>query len=366
MNIYEIINEKSCVYLSPYNNMTMLFKNYLFSNFNFKITGYIDSYKSNVEIYNLESIDKDKSKILILSPNYEKEILKRLIDFDTIVVKYYNSNYYYYKSYGLIPQLKYKYYSLENLFRSKIVNTQFFLSNYFNISLTHNISNFRKLNKVNNRVFIIGNGPSLKIKDLDKLYGEITIAANKIYLAFSETNWRPTYYTIEDPLDIKEYYNHIDKFDLGIKFFPYIDDVEIKRNNLYYQVIRGVESFSSVKCSSDPISGFYQGESVSFTMFQFALFLNATEIYLIGFDHNYTNPNGWENDLYKVSNSEKNHFHPEYRNKGDIWSEPRLDNITCQFKIIREYCEKNSIKIYNATRDGNLEVFERVDFDSLF
>ena len=50
------------------------------------------------------------------------------------------------------------------------------------------------------RAFIIGNGSSLRISDLDRLTGEITFACNKIYLAFDQTQWRPTYYVAGDRL----------------------------------------------------------------------------------------------------------------------------------------------------------------------
>ena len=36
------------------------------------------------------------------------------------------------------------------------------------------------------------------------------------------------------------------------------------------------------------------------------------------------------------------------------------------YKIAKKYAETHGIKIYNATRGGEMEVFERVDFDSLF
>ena len=46
--------------------------------------------------------------------------------------------------------------------------------------------------------FVIGNGPSLKIKDLDKLTKKITIASNRIYLAYDKTPFRPTLLTLID------------------------------------------------------------------------------------------------------------------------------------------------------------------------
>ena len=64
------------------------------------------------------------------------------------------------------------------------------------------------------RCFVIGNGPSLRISDLDRLKDEITFASNKIYLAFEETDWRPTYYTAVDRLVIESLHEVISHLDL--------------------------------------------------------------------------------------------------------------------------------------------------------
>jgi hypothetical protein len=47
---------------------------------------------------------------------------------------------------------------------------------------------------------VIGNGPSLRPEDLDRLGSEITFASNKIYLVFDQIAWRPSYYSVCDPL----------------------------------------------------------------------------------------------------------------------------------------------------------------------
>ncbi len=36
------------------------------------------------------------------------------------------------------------------------------------------------------------------------------------------------------------------------------------------------------------------------------------------------------------------------------------------FNVAKEYADQNGVKIYNATRGGMLESFERIDLDSLF
>ena len=50
------------------------------------------------------------------------------------------------------------------------------------------------------RAVVIGNGPSLQIPDLERLRDTVTFASNKIYLAYEDTDWRPTYYSVEDHL----------------------------------------------------------------------------------------------------------------------------------------------------------------------
>lgn len=49
------------------------------------------------------------------------------------------------------------------------------------------------------RCFIIGNGPSLRADDLDKLENEYTFGANRIFNIYEQTNWRPSYYIAVDP-----------------------------------------------------------------------------------------------------------------------------------------------------------------------
>ena len=36
------------------------------------------------------------------------------------------------------------------------------------------------------------------------------------------------------------------------------------------------------------------------------------------------------------------------------------------YRMAKEFAEENHVSIYNATHGGKLEIFKRVDFDSLF
>ncbi|AUX10563.1 hypothetical protein AArcSl_2952 [Halalkaliarchaeum desulfuricum] len=51
------------------------------------------------------------------------------------------------------------------------------------------------------RVFIVGNGPSLAKTPLKQLQDEYTIATNKIYKIYDSTEWRPDYYLLSSMTD---------------------------------------------------------------------------------------------------------------------------------------------------------------------
>jgi uncharacterized Rossmann fold enzyme len=86
------------------------------------------------------------------------------------------------------------------------------------IKYSKKLKSFKDIHK-GKRCFIIGNGPSLKMEDLDKLKNEYTFAANKIYLAFEETDWRPTYYCIQDlKLFLRDFESIIQKVEAKVKF----------------------------------------------------------------------------------------------------------------------------------------------------
>src|SRR5690606_17851147 len=80
------------------------------------------------------------------------------------------------------------------------------------------LSQFRDVHQ-GRRAFVIGMGPSLAMADLDQLSEEITFACNKVYLAFDQTMWRPTYYGVTDVLVASQNRGRIWEQECP-KFFP--------------------------------------------------------------------------------------------------------------------------------------------------
>jgi hypothetical protein len=93
--------------------------------------------------------------------------------------------------------------------RNKIINQLKYLHRQLNYKL-----NYLELSRLKNkykgkRGFVVCNGPSLKISDLDLLRNDVSIATNRIYLAFEKTEWRPNYYIVISPLLVSKYWDEI-------------------------------------------------------------------------------------------------------------------------------------------------------------
>jgi len=218
------------------------------------------------------------------------------------------------------------------------------------------------------RCFIIGNGPSLLASDLDQLKNEFTFATNKIFLMFDETEWRPSYYAIVDVAILDQVHEEIKRKIHCPVFYAYPAALEIdgfSLNDEYYYGVDGTVNwkpspFHTPRFSEEPFI-LHWGATVTYDCLQLAAYMGFEEIYLLGVDFNYsrlTNNNG-----EIIENNVVNHFSPLY---GMNVFAGNVDIMRAAYETARDYAVQHGIKIYNATRGGKLEVFERVDFDHLF
>lgn len=237
---------------------------------------------------------------------------------------------------------------------------------YINSEEPERIRLFKNCNE-GKRCFIIGNGPSLRVEDLNKIKAEITIASNRIWNIFDKTNWRPTYYFFTDDRAINELLPYIEQMNLPYKFISYnAKKYETKTYSDIYHIMRSgykIMSYNdkSVHISEDVSKYFYSCGTVLFTAVQFAIYTGVKEIYLLGVDFNYSRViNKW--GFTKKVDGVTDYY------DGKSYSGSRLVyySVLYAWQAAKKYCDEHGIKIYNATRGGKLEVFERIDFDSLF
>lgn len=214
------------------------------------------------------------------------------------------------------------------------------------------------------RCFIVATGPSLTYDDLARLHDnhEFCISINSIFTCFSETKWRPDCYVIVDADGISMWKEEFCKLEeIPYKFIadsqPYFDYTQLDASWHVYHSILDDFSIKNMLFSEDCSRKVYNGSTVVYVCIQLAVYLGFEEIYLLGVDYSYK-ANG------------KNHFtkqaEPDEQFDG-MNGQNLIQKISyTAFQKAEEYASSHHIKIYNATRRTYLDVFEPVDFDSLF
>jgi hypothetical protein len=223
------------------------------------------------------------------------------------------------------------------------------------------------------RAVIVGNGPSLRSGDLDRIRGHVSFASNKIYMAFETTDWRPDYYSVEDSLVMQQTRDRIEALGGVTKIFPdHMRHFGYTAPDAILVPLRPPQSFENPlsdpdfpEFSTDLRGGLCWGSTVIYSQLQMAVHMGAAEIVLVGLDHLYELPNRRQG-RYLVHSGERNHFHPEYRAEGELWHAPNLNVLEVSYRRAREVCDRLGVRIVNASRKTRLDVFETADFDSLF
>lgn len=218
------------------------------------------------------------------------------------------------------------------------------------------------------RGFVIGNGPSLQTADLSRLKNEITIASNKIYLAFNATDWRPTYTTVCDNLVWAKVHKLAHEHYDTVYHPSSLDASECKANCVAYKYLGNAAILGSDHrphaFSDDLTVGAYGGYTVTFDNLQLAAHLGLNPIYLIGCDHYYQG----EHNITPgkpVAAGAQNHFSPAYRSPGEQVNPAPVSLMTAAYRVAQSYAEHTGIKIINATRGGFLDIFPREDLDAV-
>ena len=221
------------------------------------------------------------------------------------------------------------------------------------------------------RCFLVGNGPSLRAEDLTKLHehGEITFAFNRVYNIFDQTPWRPTFYISQDEKMLSGCADVVNGMDMGVKFVPiqlnWWHGIDIHGAQYFNIVDQGVEDPANFRFSDDIVHGVFNSSTGMYTAAQMAAYMGFAEIYLIGVDHHFRISQNNKGEIV-VDNSVKDYFSEKYNADKEKLYIPNTEKSTLTYVAMKNHCDSRGIRVYNATRGGKLEVFERVDFDSLF
>jgi CDP-glycerol glycerophosphotransferase len=222
------------------------------------------------------------------------------------------------------------------------------------------------------RCFLIGNGPSLKAEDLELLKNETSFGCNMIHKIFDKTSWRPTYMCAID----KELIYHLyPRFEKDFPYPLFVNKASFNRMQYFPQELTYVQNISDdhYKVRGNMLAYYIPSKATVMSfMLELAMYMGFEEICLIGVDCTSTFTG-------------KGHFTKSYMKEEDIKKECEkirkrlgVPNMTVEdmgkyyfevsvyaYKVIEQYAKKHGIKIYNCTRGGALEEFERKSLEEV-
>lgn len=213
----------------------------------------------------------------------------------------------------------------------------------------------------NERVFLVGSGPSIKEQNIQLLTQEKTIFLNGAISLISSHNIYPSAFIVTDKRFVKNHKNLFFSlppnipciFTLDIvreilnsdsNFFqkhplfliekatrPYLENkIKLKELNATYFIKKNDRA-----CSLDINHGFVEAGTVMYAAAQFILSSEPREIVLVGFD---------------LGNSNKPRFYENTNNQAKSKLQKALyKNIIPAFSLLTELCYMKNIKIKNAS-----------------
>lgn len=242
----------------------------------------------------------------------------------------------------------------ENSFSNKVINLFEYASDNI-LFRNEKILKLKNRYQKNKQCFIVATGPSLRVGDLHILEERNIFCFGVNSILKIEKEWVADAYVASDSYFISNNIKSIEEYKSNIKFVgDSCKEYWIKEYNDSYKIhvtTSGAKVDFSNKVEQKVYGGYGNMGTVTYVCIQLAVYLGFSEIYLLGVDCNYVR--GSKNNHFIAEEIEDNRNHRE-------------DAMIKAYEYAKVYADSHGIKIYNATRGGMLEVFERVDFDGLF
>ncbi|WP_243544290.1 hypothetical protein [Pseudodesulfovibrio tunisiensis] len=210
------------------------------------------------------------------------------------------------------------------------------------------------------RIFIIGNGPSLLRTDLTRLRNEYTIGLNRIYLNYENMGFQPTFLCAVNDHVLRQFGPDFDELD-SIKLLS-AGGRAFVRNGWNTFLLEYGDPLIFYRDISRHV--WASGWTVTFNAMQLAFHLGCSEVVLVGVDHNFTH-SGPANALEISQGADVNHFHPDYFGKGVAWQYPDLEKSEFCYAMAGRVFESVGRRIVDATIGGKLTIFTKADYDAL-
>ncbi|MGH9895417.1 MAG: 6-hydroxymethylpterin diphosphokinase MptE-like protein, partial [bacterium] len=205
-------------------------------------------------------------------------------------------------------------------------------------------------------LLVVGNGPSLNHTPLDELAGIPAIGMNKIDLLFPRVRWRPTMVLCMNRHVLSQ---HRERFArLRIPLY-------VSWQSRWF--LRGAQSreagfflnLASDEFSTDITRGVGISGTVTYAALQFAYYMGADPVILVGVDHHFT-AKGRPHALVRNDGADRDHFDPGYFDRQSPWNLPDLAASERGYRKARAVFSAAGRTVLDATVAGKLAVFDKI------
>ena len=232
----------------------------------------------------------------------------------------------------------------------------------------HRLMNLRNINNGKD-CFIVGNGPSLKKMDLNRLNKKHCIFFNGAFDLRRFTTPECRIHLCEDRLVFEDHQEKLNSLD-GLLIYP-SDLLHLikSKNPIITEFHRGhperKEDWPKAVDLQSKYPIFYWGGTVAYYGLQVALWMGFKNVYIIGVDLSYSIPESviQNGSVLTSTEDDPNHYKSSYFGKGLRWHVPMPERMQKAFSKLSNKDKVNNI--FNAGMGGNLNCFPRVDFTDI-
>ena len=161
----------------------------------------------------------------------------------------------------------------------------------------------------------------------------------------------------------------VNKTDMGRKLIPielkWWHGIRIDHALHFHLVHQEAENPLDFGFSDDITKGIFNSSTCMYTAAQIAVYMGFSEICLIGVDHSFRISQNNQGQIV-VDENARDYFSDKYNADRENLYIPNTEKSTLTYLAMKHHCDTRGVRVFNATRGGKLEVFPRVDFDSLF
>jgi hypothetical protein len=226
------------------------------------------------------------------------------------------------------------------------------------------------------RIFIIATGPSIKEQNLGMLENEISISVSSFYLHEDFLKIKPKFHLFaasHPPITDEQYIALVsdagNKMPKGQKVLVSITEKHLieksgafENQKVYYYKL-GHKPISAKIDFTSSLPLIQTSPQIATFL---AFYLGASEIYLLGCDHDWILNFGKTRHFYSENQSSlTNSGYNEWQGK-DFGNEcEAYAHLWQVYRATKIYAEKQGIRIINSTKGGLLDVFPRKDLEGV-